>query len=270
MTEVRELERIGYRAPLGLRCRDGVTGQEIGDGLVATAWWQADPADTKDASPSPYSGLLGFGSLPGPAGAPDRLRVRAAAGAQLTWPAAGPPEPYLVRIVDRYRRYLPVLLATDVPPGGAVDVALYSAPARPCPSGFATVRGQTRDAAGALPLPWCVVEVDTGADVYPTVSDDQGLFLLYLPYPEALPPLVGSLPYGDGLGALTWQLTVRVRSQPGVLVRPPGSGPGDPPERGSIDGQAAAQIEDSGPQPDVVATLTFGMPVQLRLRVVPA
>jgi hypothetical protein len=264
----RELERVGYRAPLGLRCLDAVSGQPVGDGLLATAWRPADPGEYRTARRSPVSSLLGFGSLPGLPG-PDR--VRAAAGQPVTWPPLPAPTPYLVRVVDQYRRYLPVLLAVGAPAATVVDVPLDSAPTRPYPSGWATVRGATQHATTGAALPWCVVDIDTGADVYHPVSDGRGQFLLYLPYPEALPPLAGSPPLGPGLGAVTWPLTVRVRSQPAALVTPPGADPADPPERGSIQGQAAAQLDDGGgAQPSVTRTLIFGMPLVLRLEVVPA
>ena len=267
---VHELERVGYRAPLALRCVDGVSGVEVNDALLATAWRRADPATTRTASRSPLSGLLGFGSLPGLWAAE---RTRSGPGQPLTRPAPTT-TPFCARIVDTARRYLATVVAVDVPVSGPLVVPLSSAPGRPMPSGWAAVRGEVHRAAASGsngPLPWSVVRVDTGAAQYSTVADSMGRFLLYLPYPEALPPLTGSIPHGGGIGTVSWPLAISVRCQPGALQQAPGAGPQDPPELGSIDTQAVAQIDDgSGPRPSVDQTLVFGTLLMVRLDVIPA
>lgn len=267
---IRELERVGYRAPLALRCVDGVSGIEVADALLATAWRRSDPATSRTASRSPLSGLLGFGSLPGLWSAE---RARSDPGQPLTWPARTP-VPYCARIVDTARRYLTAVVSVEVPVSGPLVVPLSSAPGRPMPSGWAGVRGEVHRATalgGAGPLPWSVVQIDTGPAQYSAVADSMGRFLLYLPYPEALPPLLGSIPLGGGIGTVTWPLTISVRCQPGALEQAPGSGPQDPPDLGSINAQAVAQIDDgTGPQPSVDQTLTFGTLLMVRLDVIPA
>jgi hypothetical protein len=263
VSDLRELERIAYRASLALRCHDAVSGQVVGDELTATAWRRADPTQAWIGRRSPVSSLLGFGSLPG------RQRVRAPAGQPITWPPASP-DPYVVRIIDLGRRYLPTIVTASVPSPTVVDVPLHSAPARSRPSGWATVRGELQDATTGAGLAWGVIQVDTGVDVYHTLSDGRARFLLYLPYPEALPPLLGSPPLGPGLGAVTWPLTISVRCQPSALRWPPGAASGDPPELASVTGQAAAQIDEGGPRASVVRTLTFGTPLTALLHVVPA
>ena len=51
-----ELERIGYRAALSVRCVDAVRGTVVADDMVATAWPADDPAARLVASRSPSPG----------------------------------------------------------------------------------------------------------------------------------------------------------------------------------------------------------------------
>jgi hypothetical protein len=268
-----ERERTGYRAPLALRCSDPVGEVAAGGGLSAVAWRESDPAVTYRAVPSPVSSLLGFGSLPGQRA---YQRTRSTDGRPLSWPAPAGSEPFVVRVTDRYRRYLPTTLLAGVPVSAPVDVPLYSAPGRPAPSGWATVRGELHSAADRSALAWGVVEVSTDAVRYITVSDDSGRFLLHLPYPEALPALAGSPsaasgPAASGLGAVTWPLTIGVRCEPGALRRPAAPAAPEPPYLDSILAQAPAGIDPGGgPQPTVTATLAFGAALVLPITVVPA
>jgi hypothetical protein len=263
---IRALERLGYRASLGILAEDGVTGVGVTDGLLATAWRLDDPATPYVAQRSPVSGILGFGRLPVPwrsthAVVPPETPV--------TWPPS-PAVAYLVRVEDTLARYLPVLVRADVPVAAPVTVPLSSAPNRPAPAGFGTVRGEVHARSDGRPLPWSLVRVDTGTVVSQTVADQRGRFALHLPYPEALPVLAGSPPAGPGLSSVVWPLTVTVRCQPSALTF---SGPltADSPELASITGQAAAQIVDGGANhPSVGATLAFGTPLVLALTVVPA
>ena len=127
------------------------------------------------------------------------------------------------------------------------------------------------------PLGWSVVTVTAAPDSYPVVSDDLGRFLLVIPYPEALPPLAGSPPAGPGLSAMSWPLTIAVACEPSTLSAAPGTdwdpirGGTDPPELGSILGQASAQQDIGGvPAATSTATLAFGTPTVLTLSVQPS
>jgi hypothetical protein len=271
---IPELERIGYRAALSLSCIDAVRGTVVADGLVATTWRTANPAARFVATRSRISGLLGFGLLP-------RLReqqyARTIKGAPLVWPANPQPDPYVVKVVDTQRRYLPVVMEVPVPVATPVEVPLHSAVSRPATSGWAVVRGEVHHRTTTAPVPWTVLTVDTGADSYAVVGDQRGRFLLIAPYPEALPPLVGSPPAGPGLGAMTWSLTMSLRSKPDDLVAAPGTDwdrtteSTDPPELASILGQPLAQQEVGGLlQPSSTAALAFGTPIVLNLLIQPA
>ena len=256
------LEVTGYRAPLAVSCTDSATGAAVGDSLQVTAWPVDNAGDVRAARRSPVSALLGFTDLPG-------LReyeyAKAAGSGPLSWtPAAG--RFFLVSVTDPMRRYLPVLAEVSVPASAPVPITLYSAPARPAPPGWAMVRGWVRTQGGAAG--WSVVTVGAGPDSHRTLADDQGRFLHYLPYPEALPPLTGSPPAGPGLGGVTWQLTISVRYQSSAQARPV---PGLPPELSSILGQAQADIvTPGGNQPDLQATLTFGAALNLSVAVISA
>jgi hypothetical protein len=263
---IRLLERVAYRAPLAVRAVDGVTNVDVTDGLAATAWKLGEPATPHVAQRSQVSGILGFGRLPVPW---STTHAVVPAGSPATWPATTPAS-YLVRVEDMLGRYLAVLVRASVPVSAPVVVPLSSAPPRPAPGGFGTVRGEVHAKSDGRPLAWSLVRVDTGAAVVQTVADRLGRFTLHLPYPEALPPLTGSPPSGPGLSAVVWPVTVTLRCQPGALVFT-GARPADPPELGSITGQAAAQLFDGGgDHPSIAATLTFGTPLVLALTAVPA
>lgn len=269
-----ELERIGYRAALSVRCVDAVRGTVVADYIVATAWSAADPATRLAASRSPVSGLLGFGMLPG---FRDLQLARSPGGQPLEWPPDPAPEPYVVKVVDLRGRYLPVVQLVPVPVPAPVDIPLHSGPARGGQSGWALIRGEVHDATSQAALGWSVVTVTAGPDTYPVVSDGLGRFLLVVPYPEALPPLAGSPPSGPGLSAMTWDLTIAVACEPGALTAAPGTdwdpihGGADPPELVSILGQAAAQQRVSGLLAATsAAILAFGTPSVLTLSVEPS
>ena len=184
------LETIAYRAPLGLQFTDSATGAPVADGLVVTAWPPGDPGSARRAAQSPVSATLGFGRLPGFARYEE---ARTDDPATFSWPP-DPGLPFEVRVTDPLGRYLPELLALTVPQPALVTPALYSAPARPAPPGFATVSGEVHTAATGVPAAWAVVQVDAGSASYTTLADQLGRYVVYLPYPEALPPLTGSPP----------------------------------------------------------------------------
>ncbi len=260
------LETIVYRAPLGLQFTDAATGTPGADGLVVTAWPAGDPGSARRAAESPVSATLGFGRLPGLARYEE---ARTEDPATFSWP----PDtglPFEVRVTDPLGRYLPELLTLTVPQPALVTPALYSAPARPAPSGFATVSGEVHAAATGAPAAWAVIQVDADSASYTTLADQLGRYLVYLPYPEALPPLAGSPPIAPP-GPLTWPLTLSVGYQPSAQDRLADAMAADPPELGSLLGQAPAAISaGDATQPSLPATLTFGTALLVMLEVVPA
>jgi hypothetical protein len=263
------LETTVYRAPLGLQFIDSVTGAPVADGLVVTAWPAGVPWAARVAAQSPVSPIMGFGQLPGLASYENALTQDPYT---FTWPAPGTGQSFEVRVADPLGRYLPELLALTVPQPALVTPSLYSAPDRPVPSGFATVRGEVWSAISPPePAAWAVVQITADGNSYPTLADQAGRYVTYLPYPEALPPLIGS-PGGVLLDQMTWPITVSVLYQPSAQTRLADAAPGDPPELNSLlQGQAQAHmVVSGGTQDDLTAMLTFGTPLLLMLQVVPA
>ena len=83
--------------------------------------------------------------------------------------------------------------------------------------------------------------------------------------------MTGSPPDGSQPGQLTWPLTVTVNYQPSAQNQLTDAAAGDPPELGSLLGQATAAISaGGGQQSSLAATLTFGARLLLMLQVVPA
>jgi hypothetical protein len=100
------------------------------------------------------------------------------------------------------------------------------------------------------------------------LTDELGRYVLYFPYPEALPPLTGSPPTGS---QPTWPVTLWVRYQPGAQHQLADALPSDPPELGSLLSQASASIAvGGGTQTNLAATLFFGTQLLVMLEVVPA
>jgi hypothetical protein len=263
------LETSVYRAPLGLQFIDSVTGGPVADGLVVTAWPAGVPWAARMATQSPVSAIMGFGQLPGLASYENALTDDPET---FTWSAPSAGQPFEVRVADPLGRYLPELLALTVPQPALVTPSLYSAPARPVPPGFATVRGEVWSATSPpQPAAWAVVQIAADANSYLTVADQAGRYVIYLPYPEALPPLTGS-PGGVPLGQMTWPITVSVLYQPSAQTWLADAAPGDPPELTSLlQGQGTAGIVvGGGTQYELTATLTFGTPVLLMLQVISA
>jgi hypothetical protein len=257
------LETLAYRAPLALQVVDAAGGADLADGLVATAWPAGDPSSARTARRSPFSSLLGFGTLPG-------LRRQeftiAQGSASPTWP---PPAPrsFVVTVIDSENRYLPQALLVGAPTTAPLAVTLYSAPARPRPAAWGMVYGSATISPGGGPLAWAFITVSDGTNSYQTATDTQGRFVVYLPYPEALPALAGSPPVGTGIGAVNWPLTVSVQAAPSTLSFPVT----DTPDIATVRAQATAQlVVGGGTQAHLNATLPFGPPLLLRLSVVPA
>jgi hypothetical protein len=254
------LETTAYRAPLGLLCTDSVSGAAVADGLVVTAWPAGNPEAARTPVPSPVSAVLVFGRLPGLTST-----VLANDPHSPQWPAAS--LAFEVRVTDPLGRYLPELMLVTVTGGTLASARLYSAPARPAPAGFAVVSGEVWSTVTSRPAPWAVVKIKSGTDFYLTLADQLGRYVAYFPYPEALPPLTGSPPTAAA-GRLSWPLSVLVQYQPSKQHQLADAGPADPPELSSLLNQGAAKISaGGGTQDDLAATLTFGSPLPLMLKV---
>jgi hypothetical protein len=253
-TAFRLLEVTTLRSTLALQFLDPVLRTAVSDGVAAKAWPVDDPSAATAARPSPVSATLGFANLPGLLAYETGLSPAAPS-------LPGPLRQFVVRTVDGLSRFLPTVQVIPVPQPAVVTTVLFSAPTRPAHPGFAAIRGEVWTRAGR-PTGWAVVTLSQGATMVQALTDAQGRFACYPPYPDALPALPGSLPAGGSIDNLTWPLFVTVQCRPSVLVRPSGTGTADPPDLASILAQGDATIEDAGILvPSVSRVLRFGQPL---------
>ena len=184
------LETIAYRAPLGPAVhrlgRRGDGGRRAGRHGLA----RRRPGGARLAVQSPISTIMGFGLLPGLAGYEES---RTGTPGAFSWPPAGPGQPFEVRVADPSGRYLPELSPSPSPSRTWSPLNLYLS-AEP----GQLRRGSPRCAVrcGRRPRGTCRVgdRHDRGlTDTYVTMADQLGRYVVYFPYPEAL-PASGRLP----------------------------------------------------------------------------
>ena len=277
--QVRPLETIVRRAPLGLRFQDLARGLDVTDGLAVSAWPIGSLPPGAAAERSPLSGIYGFRTLDGLRDYEIGLRPAS------DWcvPAdAGVPN-FIVQVEDRRQRFLPQAMRLCLPREHVVTVPLFSAPGRAPLPGMAAVYGQVWQRVADAPAPWPLVSVTTPeADTYVAIGDVRGAFLLFVPYASALPPLAGDPGHGSGpIDQLTWPLTVTVACRPATQTAIPGAAA---PDIGSLLAQAGAQLYATAGGPaaaTITRTLHFGQdlllatdglapPAQSRLLIDPA
>jgi hypothetical protein len=282
MAQVVVPERVIRRAPLGLRFLDLARGTPVTHALSVTARPVGATRPVVLAERSPLSGIFGFRALPGlrayevgerPAtdwcgsppdvgptpldalAEPDTLRELVGAGAPVS------PVNFAVRVVDRLGRFLGLSLALCLPRERLLEAPLFSAPSRPVLPGQGVVRGQIVRRAGGGPASWAFVTAGTEDGTYAAVADARGMFVLFVPYASALPPLLGSPPHGTGpIDQLTWPLIVQVFYEPAVQRPVPGLGAEDPPDIRSIFEQRLAIVFDTvvASGPSVVRPIRLG------------
>ena len=210
---------------------------------------------------------MGFGRLPGlasyeigPHPGPRDLHL-AAAGYRTAIRGAG------------HRPVRPLPPGADFPYRAPLDAGhapLFSAPARPAPSGFAAVSGEVSTDTSE-PAAWATVQIKSGADTYLTLADQLGRYAAYLPYPEALPPLTGSPPDGSQPGQLTWPITVSVGYQPSAQTLLTDAAADDPPELGHCSGRPRPPSRSAaGSNPASLPRSPSASRLLLMLQVVPA
>jgi hypothetical protein len=204
------LERRVLRGVLGLRLRDAATGAQVTSGLNITAWQIGTSWPLTAAARAQGSGIYGFRSLPGL-----EAYVRGEREATDFCVDADAAANYVVAIEDGERRFLPQLHLLCLPRVALLDVPLYANPARSLTPGIGVIRGQVvaKPPAPADPLlepqpaSWAIVQAQVnGGLVYETVSDDRGMFALFVPYAR------------PGVTPNQWSVGLRVRSQASRVV----------------------------------------------------
>jgi hypothetical protein len=251
MTTYLPLERIIRRGVLGLRFIDAATGAHVTDGLNVLAWQIGTSYPLFAATRAPSSGVYGYRSLPG-------LEKYVRGERELTdyCADANAPPTYFLVIEDGARRFLPQLQRLCLPKAALFEVPLFSNPARNLGAALGTLRGQVmlKQPGDPTPAAWAVVTAQfNSGPIYETVSDERGLFALFVPYPKpATPPN-------------QWAVTVRVRSNVPSLTPPTGiplAAFAKLPDMKTIVGQPANQLfntlSDATPVDSITRTLVAG------------
>ena len=269
------LERVSHYTPLGIRFWDPALGRAVTDGLEVTLWPPGRPELARRAFRT-RSGVYAFEGLPGFARLefPDPERPP-----QDSPPTVNPPvaASFLVRVLDRLGRYLPVLFGVDAPQRGIYPTQpppgpnlpgffLFSAPARPATASLGVARAQLVERVNATarrPAAFAVLEVRTnGGPAWQGIADAAGRVVVFFPYPPFVFP---TPPPPDPTPG--WDVTVRVRYQsPPLPTAPPH---GDVPNLADVLNQPAARLRtaESGPgQPltELTTRVAFGRPLELR------
>lgn len=228
------LETTLRRAPLGLRFVDLARSVDVTDGLAVRAWRLGTDWPVFEALRSPLSGVYGFRSLPGlrafevgeaeadawcpPGSSPPSSPPGGEFGELADTLDGGRPPNFVVTVEDALGRFLPQVLLMCLPKERLVEAPLFSAPARPAPSGMAVIRGQAWDRAADLPAQWALITAQAGdLGPYAGLADERGVFTLFMPYASPLPPLIGSPPYGSvAIDEMSWPVTIEVLYEPGL------------------------------------------------------
>jgi hypothetical protein len=277
-----KLETVIRRAPLGMRFLDLVRGVSVTDGLVVSAWQIGTSGPRQVAFTSPMSGVYGFRTLPG--FRPFEVGERPASDWCASPPDVGEPTAdeltsldalqgllraeesppaganFIVFVEDGQGRFLPQVMLMCLPKERLVEVPLLSSPARLAPAGLGVVHGElaVQGSQPLKPASWALVAASLDSHTYVGVADARGMFILFVPYASALPPLEGSPPHGSGnIDLLTWPLTISVFYQPSRQQFVPDL---EPPDTLSILEQGRATVYDrvGVPGSNLVRSIRFG------------
>ena len=278
-----QLEKVIRRAPLGMRFLDLVRGVGVNDGLVVTAWRPGTAGPKEAAFSSPISGVYGFRTLPGfhafevgersasdwcgvpDVSPPEQVLEELIDGnvpeGVLSAGENGTKANFVIAVEDRMGRFLPEVLLMCLPKEQLVEVPLFSSPARVAPAGLGVVRGQLATHQDAMVIGaagWARIQAILEGHVFDAVADARGMFILFVPYARALPPLEGVPPQGSGrIDQLTWQIALQVFYQPSVQRFVAGL---EPPTMRSILEQGGASVYARVEEPlaELTSVIRFG------------
>jgi hypothetical protein len=197
MSEIRIIESLVRRTPLGLRCVDVATNGPAPAGLRVTAL----PLEEAGKPVAAFTTLSGVYALRGLTG----LRDFEFGGAEeiLLSPPASPPagRDFVILVEDPQSRYLPFAMRLRLPRADALQTMLFPAPGRPPAPGLIALRGSLKDAAHLLadgsrrPAAFAHIsaQYETPGEVaeYLGLADDRGQFILFLPFPNPARPPAG-------------------------------------------------------------------------------
>ena len=267
--------------PLGVRFWDAISGAPAIGGLEVSARpltgdWPDTPAFRTPSGVYAFRGLPGLRQVEYPVG-PEPVRD-----------TLSPPAPFVVRVRDRLRRFLPTVVLVPAPhlglagmlpadgdPAGSIPagdgvpgIYLFSAPSRPVLSDVAVVRASLAEQGSGIPAAHARLDVVAGGTRWAGVADALGNVAVLFPYPlfegvaavPSPPPGTGGIPPAEQ----SWAVQVSVRHQPEALDFIPDP---DVPTLASILAQSPDVLwqDDRGPPTtELHAELSFGRELVLR------
>jgi len=275
--QYRLLEEQSTFCTLGVRFWDAVFDAQVRNGLSVLVWPESGRRPISSGKRT-YSDIYAFHRLPG-LGPIERPLGRERG-------TLGSPDslPFVMEIVDLKRRFVPCAISLSLPlpdrglfmtqPSGSPGTSapgfyLFSAVTRERSPNIAAIRGELTDELTGKAAAHAYVQLEiAGEDPYYTIADRNGEFALQLPFPTlpgGLKPLDASPP-GMPVADRTWQITVSIFYQPGILSPLPGS---DLPDLRDIFSQDRADLFiDTGSPANVadrwLGTLDFSGEIVLR------
>jgi hypothetical protein len=167
-------------------------------------------------------------------------------------------KPFVIEARDLRHRYLPLVFGVNVPFKGVFPTSaivsplsgnpsgcyLFAAPTRRVLGGEAALRATLWDISDEQPAAYAVVEAQVEGKTWYGIADERGSVIVPFPCPEFMVPETLSSPQEPV--QQKWQVRVRVKYEPGRLLRLEGS---DTPTIRSIFDQERASLwrVDVGP-----------------------
>jgi hypothetical protein len=280
----RIIEQITWVTPFGVRFWDEVSGSIIGDGLRVTAYRATTP-NVRIAAFVNHSGVYILRNVPG-------LRIfEQGAGDKDFWNNLPSGRPFIIEVIDSYRRFQPFLFTATLPTKGLFTldctlgsplvnspltsplgpaagtgmVLLYSSPTRTVADIMAVLRAQLWDDKQNIPAAWAMLEVFVaGQFVRRSYADDKGRVAVFFPYPAP-----EHFADADTSGSFVSSSVALARQQWNIHVQvayPPRTSMSTIPDLCTVLSQPAAQVWDDSThtQPFTGGTLTFGQELTLR------
>jgi hypothetical protein len=284
------IETISTVTPLGVRFWDQVTGSPIRDGLNITAYSAAAALPNVQTLPdnrqvvstiaprvqafSNRQGIYLLRNLPG-------LRTAENGTGDANYWATVQTRPFVIEVLDTYRRFQPCSFAADLPAKGVFSlncvpvssppnpmlsgVPLYSAPGRIAPGAMAVIHADLWDLHANVPAAWAILEAQAaGQPPVRSFADLNGHIAIIFPLPEPVNTALSSpgAPVAATAIPLTqqqWPLQLQAaytRLSPIPVV----------PDLCEIFSQQAATLwmDSTQSHPLTTATLTFGQELVVR------
>jgi hypothetical protein len=279
------LEVVDTFCPLGIRFWDAALDDQVREGLVVRAWpvGSRRPVAQAYRTRSDVYAFQGLPGLQGIEGPPPRTDPVPPDQPVAPIPSPAPVHEFVVEVVDRHRRFVPVAFGIDLPlperglylgrqagsPSSPPGFYLFSSPVRQSIPGVTAVRGELVDSITGDPAPHALIRADIAGHTHRYgLADDGGRFAVAFPPPPltgGLGPLWsspdGAVPAtGPPITERSWDVAVSVFWEPAMLDPLPGT---VLPDYGRVLHQAPAEIiiSDSSPASSAsewLGTLEYG------------